>query len=157
MFRFKIKYVPGKLNSGPDAASRYPPPDGKHALLAALCVAPTNEDVKSAAGIHESMVASAQVATSSVSSDEFRTISWEVLSAECATDQTSMELVDLITRGFPESKKDVPEALKVFWPMRHELHQLREYRFMSTRCSCRRHCAVRCWTAYTLHTKARSA
>ena len=38
MFRFKIKYVPGRLNTGPDAASRYPSSDGKEALLAALRV-----------------------------------------------------------------------------------------------------------------------
>ena len=124
MFRFKIKYVPGRLNTGPDAASRYPSSDGKEALLAALRVSPTEEETEAASNVHESMVASAQVAASSAPTNEFRAISWEILRAECATDQTSIELVELIARGFPQSRNDVPESLRVFWPMRHELHQL---------------------------------
>ena len=124
MFRFKIKYAPGKLNSGPDAASRYPTPGGKDALLTALCAAPSSEETEAASIIHESMVASARVAVSSTPSDEFRAISWEVMKAECAIDKTSLELVDMITRGFPEHKNEVPEDLRAFWSMRNELHQL---------------------------------
>lgn len=72
MFRFKIKYVPGRLNTGPDAASRYPSSDGKEALLAALRVSPTEEETEAASRVHESMVASAQVAASSAPTNEFR-------------------------------------------------------------------------------------
>ena len=124
MFRFKIKYVPGRLNAGPDAASRYPSSDGKEALLAALRVSPTEKETEAASNVHKSMVASAQIAASSAPTNEFRAISWEILRAECATDQTSIELVEMIARGFPQSRDDVPESLRVFWPMRHELHQL---------------------------------
>ena len=124
MFRFTIKYIPGKLNSGPDAASRYPPPSEKASLLTALCGEPSTEETEAASRMHESMVASAKIATSSAPSDGFRAISWEIVKAECATDQTSLELVDMISRGFPESRSETPESLRVFWPMRHELHQL---------------------------------
>ena len=124
MFRFKIKYAPGKLNSGPDAASRYPPSSGRSALLTALSVAPSAEETEAASSLHQSMVASAQTAVSSMTADGFRVISWDIVKAECATDQTSLELADLISRGFPESRNETPESLRVFWPMRHELHQV---------------------------------
>ena len=133
MFRFAMKYIPGKLNSGPDAASRYPPLDGKDALLATIRAAPTDEEVEAASMMQESMVASAQVAASVAPPNEFRAVSWEILRDECALDQTSIELVDLISSGFPESRNDVSERLRVFWPMRHELHELEGVPFLEHR------------------------
>ena len=70
------------------------------------------------------MVAAAEIAASSAGSDSFRVVSWQLVKEECQTDATSLDLVTMICSGFPESRTDVPDHLKVFWPMRHELHQL---------------------------------
>ena len=85
---------------------------------------PTLTDTECARSIHEAMVASAEVAASSVGPNEFRAITWELVKEESLTDATSIDLAAMICRGFPESRSDVPDHLKVFWPMKHELHEI---------------------------------
>ena len=134
MYRFRIKHVAGNTNTGPDAASRYPSPaatSGSTAktgtltdVLTAIRARPTDQDIRCADDLHESMVASAQVSPLTVDQSGFRAITWDLVKDECLTDSTSIELVNLIDSGFPDSRTAVPDQLKIFWPMRHELHHL---------------------------------
>ena len=133
MYSFTIKHVPGKEHVGPDAASRYPvsssattstQPSNSMNSLVAVGAEPTLADTECADSIHEAMVAGAAVAISSTESDGFRAITWELVKEESLTDAVSIDLAAMICRGFPESRSDVPDHLKVFWPMKLELHEL---------------------------------
>ena len=134
MYRFRIKHVAGKTNTGPDAASRYPSPNNASSsmaqssilteVLTVIRAEPTDQDVMYANELHESMVASVQVAPLTTDQNGFRAITWDLVKEECLTDSTSIELVALIDSGFPDSRSAIPDHLKLFWPMRHELHHL---------------------------------
>ena len=134
MYRFRIKHVAGKTNTGPDAASRYPSSNAASSsttqtstlsdVLIAIRAEPTGQDVRHASELHKSMIASAQMAPLTTDQNEFRAVTWELVKEECLTDSTSIELVAMIDDGFPDSRTEVPAHLKTFWPMRHELHHL---------------------------------
>ena len=129
MYQFKIKHTPGKDNSSADATSRFPvgdpPPEDLQDTMSSICASlshvaePTPvEDTDIECSIH--------LATMMLLSDspQLRSVTWERIMEAANVDRECRDLSQLITRGFPRSKKDLPDHLKQFWSMREDLYNV---------------------------------
>ena len=97
MYDFDIVHIEGTANLAPDATSRYP--SGAFAV----------DDLCSRAyaiAQSESLPAS---------------VTWEDINREAAIDPVCIQLREIIESGFPISRKELPEELRVFFPLRDEL------------------------------------
>ena len=141
-YRFVIKHVPGRGHAGPDAASRYPTePSSALAcshtldlspapLMEAVRLQPTDIDSDTSQTIHAAMlkdIAAAQVASTS---DSLRAITWELVKKEALIDKICVDLVRLIETGFYSTRAELPDHLKPFWQMRHELYHIEGVPFL---------------------------
>ena len=165
MYRFRIKHVAGKTNTGPDAASHYPSPNNASSsmaqssilteVLTVIRAEPTDQDVIYANELHESMVASVQVAPLTTDQNGFRAITWDLVKEECLTDSTSIELVALIDSGFPDSRSAIPDHLKLFWPCDTSFITWKECHSTTRRCTFQRLSGWKCSTVCIQRTKVR--
>lgn len=107
MYKFKIKHRPGKLNLAPDCASRYP-----------AGTPPRDQD--------QSIDTAVKAAFTSMYENDttLRAITWGRIVAAAATDEECRTLKELIQNGFPQSRNNIPNRVRVFWPMREELYCL---------------------------------
>ena len=58
--------------------------------------------------------------------EEFKKITWERVKETAVTDELCVRLNAMIQRGFPESRAEMDDNLKPFWPMREDLYTLEE-------------------------------
>ena len=115
MYSFEAKHVPGALNFGPDATSRYPAKEVKevscHLIEALAWCDPVSGHVE------EPRMATCQV----VSGEGDETVTWEQVK-EAAWDESYQELARFVVDGFPNRKSDLGEGIKQFFNMREELY-----------------------------------
>ena len=139
-YKFAIKHTPGRGHAGPDAASRYPTepcsavacsrtPDVSKAFLDVLRHQPTSDDAGTSQTIHAAMLKDI-AAAQTTSSDSLRAITWELVKKEALVDRTCVELVRLIESGFTATRTELPDHLKPFWQMRHELYHIEGVPFL---------------------------
>ena len=107
MWRFDIEYKPGKQNLVADATSRHP---SKYTESASIMMQ-TEED-----RMEESIVAG-------VSNDveKLFAVTWEKVKAESKCDKTSISLVNRISNGFPNTKKEMSDEIANYWEFKGHL------------------------------------
>ena len=107
MYRFRIRHRPGKLNLAPDCASRHPagPPPGN----------PTRTIDSAVKAAFTSMYEGDQ---------KLKAITWERIVAAAAIDEECRTLAEIIQKGFPESRGELPPVARAFWPMRESIYCL---------------------------------
>lgn len=98
MYDFKIIYVPGNIHAAPDAASRYP-----HTM-------PDSDDVTPAT--------CASIAWLS----ETAAVTWQTVKEAATSDEECVTLTNIIRQGFPPTRNELPDTVKVYWPMRDSLY-----------------------------------
>ena len=101
MFRYRIIHIPGKQHMAPDHLSRHP----------------CNTEGDGSA-VDENM----GVAFAASQADGIHAVSFADIRDEASVDEECVRLVEAITQGFPENCNDVPECIRIFWPMRDNLH-----------------------------------
>ena len=113
-FTFNVQYNPGKWHRGPDAFSRNP--------VAALIAESANDQDSQSYPTEEIMAARSQAFIAAISSsdcDPLLTIA--DIHTAAAKDVTHQLLHDTIANGFPVSRNDLKEELRVYWPVRDRL------------------------------------
>ena len=103
MYNFQMEFVPGKKNPGPDATSRYPVDQ---------CQSTDSEDA----------MESAAVAFAACMMEGSRSVTWNRVKEEAAHDEEAIQLVELISNGFPADRSKLPEHLRQYWRMRSDLY-----------------------------------
>ena len=101
-YSFKVIHVPGKLNSGPDFASRYPISD------------------TSAPFIDEASTR----ACAAFQARRIPTVSWDEIKDAAVSDEECANLVNTIRNGFPEHKSQLPSNIHQFWKMKDSLYEI---------------------------------
>ena len=101
-YSFKVVHVPGKLNSGPDFASRYPISD------------------TSAPFIDEASTR----ACAAFQARRIPTVSWDEIKDAAVSDEECANLVNTIRNGFPEHKSQLPSDIHQFWKMKDSLYEI---------------------------------
>ena len=129
-YRFKMVFVPGKLNVGPDALSRYPgnkserlqlegeapetdmnpygnmtPAELRHEILGSISQFEDDEDI---AG-DELTIVSAVCALASMN-----VVTWEMVREATTSDENFRQLVNLLEEGIPQDCRQMPAELRPF-------------------------------------------
>lgn len=104
MYRFQLTHVPGGWHVGPDALSRYP--------------SPTQTALVDSAGLDSEIQTGALAALQSVYDDEFQAVTWDSVKQAVSADPVMVQLVDAITKGFPDAKDKLPVSLHPYWNVR---------------------------------------
>ena len=105
MYRFKIKYVPGKDNKAADAMSRHPHDHPSH-------------DPNTLEAAVETSVAAALMETDDLPQSA---VTWERVQSASRQDPTIQVLAQHILEGFPPHKQSLPDNLRPYWDVRDEL------------------------------------
>lgn len=116
-YRFKMIYVPGKLNSIADATSRYSQQlssNGGIVQLSKLCVIADTANDHILENVRDVSIGSLASAT------PITAVTWDQLQEETVNDPVMSSLLNVVSEGFPESLSDVPVPL-------HPYHRFREY------------------------------
>ena len=108
MWKFKMRYQPGKTNHAADAISRHP---NKYAEIASIGLQGDGDHAETVlvAGIGHDM-------------DKFFAVTWEMIQSESITDQQMVTLAKQITLGFPAEKQHVPAEVVEYWDFRKSLN-----------------------------------
>jgi hypothetical protein len=114
MYDFNIVHVPGKLHLAPDAVSRYP-------TRSAFCF---NED-DDTDDIEEYPRAYAIMQSAALPS----CLTWEDVNEEAAVDDECIMVREIIERGFPTSRNELPEKARYFWSMKDDLYMINNVPF----------------------------
>ena len=101
MWWFEVHYLPGKQNACSDALSRNP-------STSSVVEEDNTQEESLMAGISNEL-------------DQFFAVTWERVKTESSKDRDIQLLVQLITDGFPLSKKDMPHSLSGYWDIRGRL------------------------------------
>ena len=120
-WRFDIMHMPGKGNHFADATSRHPSPtddddDESYTdtdILSTIMWEEEDEDCD----VFEAGVILAPVSVP----EKFRAITWDVVKNATTEDSTMLELMQLITNGFPDARTQLSEPLRQYWSVRHQL------------------------------------
>ena len=108
MFRFNIIHIKGVTNFAADATSRYPTRSSTNDDLPQKPSTEEVEDISVAFAIQQSM--------------PIKCVSWTDIKDAAMQDEEMQRLKTTITEGFPETRNDLPEMLRRYWPMREELY-----------------------------------
>ncbi len=106
MFRYNIIHAKGKSNimKVADITSRNPAPDSDHPSEQ-----PSHGDA-------------AAVSYAYHQAEGIVAVDWKSVQHHASCDQECISLSEVISKGFPSSKEDLPPELHVYWPMREELY-----------------------------------
>ena len=107
MWKFDIEYQPGKSNFFSDAVSRKP---NKYAEIASLGLMG-----------EEDLLEESYVTAIADDVDRFVAVTWERVREESLVDPEITALVQIIRKGFPATKKEMPSGTAEFWDVRDEL------------------------------------
>ena len=148
-YKFDIVHVPGARNKSPDATSRHPTGREGHmelasmeveeyrmskVFLAGLRTRPSKEDNLASLEVEQGTLGTAMGSLSSLSIDtenptptvhsmtqKKQVISWEKLEGHSAQDPIMVTLVEMISKGMPDSKDVWPETAREYFRVRSEL------------------------------------
>jgi hypothetical protein len=109
-YDFEITHVPGNSNMAPDATSRYP-----SRLACALATIEEDDEL-------EEIESFAVAYASKQGHDLPGSITWEKVNSESCLDEEVAQLRDVIERGFPKSRNELPESLRAFYQMNEDLY-----------------------------------
>ena len=112
-WRYQIVHVLGKANTAADAVSRYPPPPDTRSALASIRVDPI--DALDGEDTDAIVVDAARSSTAALGA-----VTWERVQEATRADQDLQALGRVIESGFPQSRDDLPEALRPFWQHRED-------------------------------------
>jgi hypothetical protein len=113
MFRYKVVHVPGKRNSGADAASRNPVDNNSNTMTGVLL----DDDIS----IDELAEVTANIAALNVVNP---TITWDMVRTATASDPTSLSIMNFIQTGFPEDCRQLPPDLRPYHRLAQSLYTL---------------------------------
>jgi transposase InsO family protein len=126
-YTFTIQYNPGKWHRGPDAFSRNP-------VAAVIAEKPKDSDDSEAHSIEEMMAAQSQASIAAVSgSDCDPLLTIADIHAAAARDATHQLLHDTVAAGFPTSRDNLKEELRVYWAVKDRLSLLNDLIMMGDR------------------------
>lgn len=127
-YQFRIKHVPGIWHKGPDACSRYPSPAADptpaDSSLRCLRVSPSDEDMDASLSLERHIEAAAITSLSghgTTQGVDIRALTWDRLKHASARDPDIVDLVAVISNGFPSVKPDLSANLQPFWDVRASL------------------------------------
>lgn len=104
MYRYDICHMPGKSNAMKiaDIASRNP-------------VHPDTCDQSSICELTTTTHAAHRA-------DDVKTVNWETINTEAATDRECIDLVNQIRSGFPYTREELAPELRLYWSMKEDLY-----------------------------------
>ena len=109
-YSFLIRYCPGKFHLGADALSRHP--------VSYLNSSETTISQRCEDHLEASLYQSICIINNLEDNQQFpAVITTEKVELECLRDQEYVDLHNLVTSGFPESRKQTPDHCKVYWPL----------------------------------------
>ena len=109
MYRFRIIHIAGSSNGAPDATSRYPTSDCDYS------VQDIDEGTSLAFAVHQA--------------NDIRSVTWTNVNDAAMMDEECTVLAQTIYNGFPESRDELPENIRQFWPMRDDLYMIENVPF----------------------------
>ena len=136
-YQFTIKHTPGTKNSSADAASRYPVgspskssmtnstqhdfENQKSSIVSSLShvmeTAPDEETDVELSVTQQTMVLI-------MNSPQMKAVTWERIRDAAIQDRVCSDLAKVISSGFPNHKRDLPEHLRPFWALRDDLYTI---------------------------------
>ena len=130
-YKYSIRHVPGAKNSAPDACSRR---SGSPSQLCIVAAEPSdnqhNDSLSATAGalaynhLHSTMHALESTSTA---------ITEERLTTAAMADADYQELLHLCTNGFPTNAANMPNTLRPFHKLQHQLHATHGLIFLGNR------------------------
>ena len=109
-YAFSIVHVPGRKNTGPDAASRYPTHNGEHLDLP--CEPPkVVKQVQFECTDDAGITTAACFALQAVSD----MVTWEMVREATASDPILLQLIDTVQKGFPAQARDLHPDLRPYF------------------------------------------
>ena len=105
-YKFTMKYIPGKKNKIPDAASRFP-------------TGAPEETEDDALDVEQTIFITAISALSNL--EGIKAITWEKIQVETFSDPMMLQLLNEVEQGFYGSRKSLPEDLKQFQKLKNSL------------------------------------
>ena len=109
MYRYRIVHIAGSSNGAPDAASRYPTGEGNEYEACA------DEQMSLAFAMHQA--------------EEMQVITWNDVRDAAIKDEECTVLKAFIQNGFPQTRSELPEIIRQFWPMRDDLYTIEHVPF----------------------------
>ena len=91
---------------------------------------PTDDDTPTSTIIHAAVTEDITAAQTAWNAAGIRAITWELVKKEALLDKTCLDLVRLIEAGFHVTRSELPDCVKQFWSMRHELYHLEGMPFL---------------------------
>ena len=98
-WRFRIQHCPGKEHYVADATSRNP----------------SATDSDDEIDLEDDMLEVALLSTLRSGIAKIRAVTWDLVREEMKADENMKLLLDLVTKGFPEKRQDMPPNLKEYW------------------------------------------
>ena len=127
---FDIKHRPGKDHHFADATSRNPMQDcdieeeeidedsvGQISFLTASCIEDDDEDDEETTYVNS-------VVRRNVDKMKIRAVTWERIKSETRQDADMRELTDIVLKGFPEKRQDMPPRLRDYWEYRDSIYSV---------------------------------
>ena len=126
-YTFVTQYNPGKWHRGPDAFSRNP--------VAAMIAEPIDDHNNQLHPTEELMVAQSYASIAAITSnnDCDPLLTMQDINTAAADDATHQLLRQKVASGFPTSRNDLREELRVYWPVRDRLSLLNDSIMMGDR------------------------
>ena len=114
MYKFKIIHVPGLKHKVADCFSRHPIGDPELLRLP--------DDIDEALPDTEQVITSCSA--NSLNNLEIRSVTWQRVREETASDENMNELLNLIESGLPERRDDMPHPLREYYQHREHLYSV---------------------------------
>ena len=127
MYRFTIRHVPGEQHVAPDTMSRHPSSPDKVTNNFSRVLAQITQTLGNESDLELCVDDSALTKSFSASlsqQEQFKALTWERIANAARSDKECIDLCTFINTGFPQSRNDLPEHIRVYWPIRNELYVL---------------------------------
>ena len=124
-YTFVVQYNPGKWHRGPDAFSRNP--------VAAMIAEPADDEDNQSYPTEEIMTAQSCASIAAITSNNDCDPLLTIQDIRAAEDTTHQLLRQTVASGFPTSRNDLKDELRVYWPVRDRLSMLNDSIMMGDR------------------------
>ena len=102
MYQFEIRHIAGEANCTADWMSRNPLADSRDEA--------------------EDPTEPSSTAYATRQGDDIESVTWARVNESAACDEECVTLVKAITDGFPDTRDDLPQELRYYWPLREEMY-----------------------------------